>query len=86
MEFLGGAAWATDLGYLPDTIYKRFPCVFSDDSTKTLPPQYNSEVSCDLYTHLTGPHASLTNSSSRGPYLIVSGFTNDMLIDSQVRL
>jgi hypothetical protein len=86
IEFLGGGAWATDLGFLPNEIYKRFPCVFSDDSTQTLPPQYNSQVSCDLYTYLTGPHASLTNSTSRGPYIIVSGFTNMMLLSSQVRL
>jgi hypothetical protein len=51
-----------------------------------LPPQYNSQVSCDLYTYLTGPHASLTNSTYRGPYILVSGFTSQMLINGQVRL
>jgi hypothetical protein len=86
VEFLAGGAWATDLGLSPDTIYKNFPCVYSDDSTQTLPPQYNSQISCDLYTYLDGPHASLTNTSSRGPYILVSGFTNQMILGSQVRL
>lgn len=60
--------------------------MFSDNKLQTLPPQYNSQVSCDLYTYLTGPHASLTNSTYRGPYILVSGFTNLMLINAQVRL
>jgi hypothetical protein len=86
IEFLAGGAWADSLGFQPNEIYKRFPCVFSDNSLLTLPPEYNSDVTCDLYTYLTGPHASLTNTSSRGPYLLVSGFTKQMLISSQVRL
>lgn len=83
---MGGGAWASNLGYAANTIYKNFPCVFSDNKLQTLPPQYNAKVSCDLYTHLTGPHASLTNSTSRGPYILVSGFSNWMLINAQVRL
>lgn len=60
--------------------------MYSDNKVQTLPPQYNSKVSCDLYTYLTGPHASLTNSTYRGPYILVSGFTNKMYIGGQVRL
>jgi hypothetical protein len=86
IEFLAGGAWAPNLGYAANTIYKRFPCVYSDNKLQTLPPEYNSQVSCDLYTYLTGPHASLTNSSSRGPYIIVSGFTAQMYYNTQVRL
>ena len=86
VEFLSGGAWATNLGYAANTIYKNFPCVYSGNAGQTLPPQYNSQVSCDLYTYLDGPHASLTNSSSRGPYIIVSGFTNEMYYATQIRL
>jgi hypothetical protein len=86
IEFLANGAWAPNLGYDANTIYKNFPCVFSDNKLQALPPQYNSKVTCDLYTYLTGPHASLTNPSARGPYILVSGFTNMMLIGSQVRL
>lgn len=74
------------MGYNPNTIYKNFPCVYSDNKVQTLPPQYNSNVSCDFYTYLTGPHASLTNSTARGPYILVSGFTSQIYIGSQVRL
>lgn len=76
IEFLAGGAWAPNLGYNPDTIYKNFPCVYSDNKIQTLPPEYNSNVSCDFYTYLTGPHASLTNTTARGPYILVSGFTS----------
>lgn len=86
IEFLSGGAWAPNLGYNSDTIYKRFPCVFTDNRLQTVPPQYNADVSCDLYTYMTGPHASLTNSSARGPYILVSGFTNQMFLSSEVRL
>lgn len=75
IEFESGGGWAPNLGYASNTIYKNYPCVFSDNRVQTIPPQYNSKVSCDLYTYLTGPHASLTNSSSRGPYILVSGFS-----------
>ena len=86
VEFLSGGAWAPNLGYNASSIYKNFPCVYSEDATQTLPPIYNADISCDLYTYLTGPHASLTNSTARGPYIIVSGFTNEMFIGTQVRL
>jgi hypothetical protein len=86
IEFLAGGAWAPSLGYNANTIYKNFPCVYSDNKVQTLPPQYNSNVSCDFYTYLTGPHASLTNTTARGPYIIVSGFTSQIYIGSQVRL
>lgn len=87
IEFLSvGGGWAPNLGFNPNTIYKNFPCVFSDNRAQLVPPIYNSKVSCDLYTYTTGPHASLTNSSARGPYILVSGFSNWMLINEQLRL
>jgi hypothetical protein len=76
IEFLSvGGGWASNLGFNPNTIYKNFPCVFSDNRAQKVPPQYNSKVTCDLYTYVNGPHASLTNSSARGPYILVGGFS-----------
>lgn len=49
-------------------------------------PTYDSNVKCDLYTYTTGPHASLTDISSRGPYIIMYGFTNQLLINQIYRL
>ena len=81
-----GGGWAPNLGFSANTSIKNFPCVFSGNKAQLVPPQYNSKVSCDLYTYVTGPHASLTNSSARGPYILVGGFSDWMLINSQVRL
>lgn len=43
------------------------------------PINYHSDIMCDLYTFLDGPHASLTNSANRGPYIIVYGFNSSIL-------
>ena len=85
VEFLAGGGWAANLGYEADKIYKRFPCIFFYDN-KVNTPTYDSHVTCDLYTYLTGPHASLTDSASRGPYLLMYGFQNDLLALEDYRL
>ncbi len=71
IEFLN-SGWATNLGYQANQIYKQFPCVLSESTS--YPPTYNNNVVCDLYTYLDGPHASLTDSSARGPYILMYGF------------
>lgn len=71
---------------MPNQIYKRFPCTFTEDSTQKTPPIYNSDIVCDLYTYLDGPHASLSDTSVRGPYLLVYGFTNGLVKNGNYRL
>ena len=85
VEFLAGGGWADNLGYEANKIYKRFPCVFYYDDHNNS-PTYDSHVNCDLYTYLQGPHASLTDSAERGPYLLMYGFTNDLLYLEDYRL
>ena len=95
MEFLNTGAWADNLGYDADKIYKRFPCTFYEDTATYVqpdpanpvtPPIFNDDIMCDLYTFVEGPHASLTNKDARGPYLIVYGFSNEIFLDSNYRL
>lgn len=77
IEFLKGG-WAPHLGYEADTIYKRFPCIFYYNNNID-PVTYDNHVTCDLYTYTEGPHASLTDSDERGPYILMYGFTNQLL-------
>lgn len=81
VEFLAGGGWASSLGYDPDQIYKNYPCIFyrTDDSA------HDSNVRCDLYTYLNGPHASLTDISKRGPYILVYGFKAPLAINENYR-
>lgn len=85
IEFLAGGGWADNLGYSANSIYKRFPCVFYYNDLVN-PATYDSHVRCDLYTHLTGPHASLTDSAVRGPYILMYGFSNVLSINELYRL
>jgi hypothetical protein len=41
---------------------------------------------CDLYTYTTGPHASLTDQSLVGPYILVYGFNPQLLLSTNYRL
>lgn len=85
IEFLSGGGWATNLGYSANQIYKRFPCVFYYNDLVNS-PTYDSHVRCDLYTYLEGPHASLTDVTTRGPYILMYGFQNVLSIDQLYRL
>lgn len=83
IEFLAGGGWATALGYEADKVYKRYPCIFyRKDGT----PASDGNVECDLYTYLEGPHASLTDSNTRGPYIIMYGFTDPLLLNENYRI
>ena len=83
VEFLAGGGWAPALGYEADRVYKRYPCIFYRlDGT----PASDGNVECDLYTYLEGPHASLTDSSTRGPYLIMYGFSAALMAGENYRL
>lgn len=84
IEFLAGGGWATSLGYEANRIYKRFPCIFYRKDE--IPPASDGNVECDLYTYLEGPHASLTDISSRGPYIIMHGFASPLLKDENYRI
>lgn len=52
IEFLSGGAWASSLGLSANQIYKRYPCVLTTNRLQKVPPSYNNNVSCDLYTYL----------------------------------
>jgi hypothetical protein len=83
IEFFN-SGWAANLGYEPNQIYKRFPCVLSESTS--YPPTYNNKVVCDLYTYLDGPHASLTDAASRGPYILMYGFHPSLVKNANYRL
>lgn len=85
IEFLSGGGWADNLGFAANQVYKRFPCVFYYNDLVN-PLAYDSNVICDLYTYTTGTQASLSDVSVRGPYIIMYGFTNQLLISELYRI
>ena len=69
-------AWDINLGYLPDNIYKEYPCIITG--------LVGTRIRCDLYTYTsstpTSPYNNLyIKSDSTGSYFIIYGFLNTNL-------
>lgn len=70
-----GASWAENIGYLPNQIYQKYPCLVKGLS---------GSVHCDLNTYTTiSPYNTLhINNKYTGPFIIIYGFEQNVVINT----
>lgn len=83
LQFLNadGSGWANSLGYLPDKIYQRYPCVVVG--------LVGLNIHCDLYTYYNRktPYSNLhINTDWTGPYILIYGFDQNVPTGIPVRI